>query len=144
LHPKENKALTFPAMETRGNNLVFTIWIKSLCYSRLSVFATAKWFLNTWLVLWKIPDAVLVRYAAIVPTPTMPTFRCLLPFVSTYFCEQGWILGEVNEKQSLRVPIFQRFRVYPLRVSHLVFAWLFPIICRNYFETTKHIKSSRW
>ena len=72
-------------------------------------FATAKWFLNTWLALWKIPDAVLVRYAAIMPTPTMLLFRCLLPFVSTYCTSvsmQGWILREVNEKQSLRVPIF--------------------------------------
>jgi len=28
LHPKENNALAFPAMETRRNNLVFTIWMK--------------------------------------------------------------------------------------------------------------------
>jgi len=28
LHPKENNALAFPAMETRRNNLVFTTWMK--------------------------------------------------------------------------------------------------------------------
>jgi len=37
----------------------------------------------------KIPDAVLLLYAAIIPKPTMLPFRCLLPFVSTYLCEQG-------------------------------------------------------
>ena len=76
----------------------------------------------------EIPDAVLVCYAAIIPTPTMLPFRCLLPFVSTYLCEQGWILGEVNKKQSLWVPIFSEITQVPLRVSHLVFAWLFPVI----------------
>ena len=110
------------------------------CYSRLSVFATAKWWLNTWLVLWKILDAVLVWYAAIMPKPTMLPFRCLLPIVSTYLCEQGWILVEVNEKQSPRVPLFSEIpRVYPLRVLHLVFAWIFPVIDRIYFEMTKHL-----
>ena len=41
-------------METRLNNLVLTLWMKWSCYSRLSVFATAIWFLNTWLVLWNV------------------------------------------------------------------------------------------
>jgi len=94
----EYNALALPAMETRRNNLVFTFLMKWLCYSRLSVFVTAKGFLKTWLVLWKIPDTVLVRYATIIPKPTMLPFRCLLPFVSTYLYHQGWILEEVNEK----------------------------------------------
>jgi len=28
LHPKENNAFAFPAMETRRYNLTFTIWMK--------------------------------------------------------------------------------------------------------------------
>jgi len=94
--------------------ILYSLFEWNGCYSRLSVFATTKWFLNTWLVLWKILDAVLVCYAAIIPKPTMLPFRCLLPFVSTYLCEQGWILVEVNEKQSPRVPLFSEIpRVYP-------------------------------
>ena len=45
-----------------------------LCYSRLNLFATAKWFLTTWLVLWKVPDAVLVRYAATIPNKLCSLF----------------------------------------------------------------------
>ena len=48
--------------------------MKWLCYSRLSLFATANWFLTTWLVLWKIPDAVLVRYAATIPNQLCSLF----------------------------------------------------------------------
>jgi len=87
LHPKDNNALAFPAIETRRNNRVFTFWMKWLCYSCLSVLATAKWFLSKWLVLWKIPDAVLVCYAAIIPKPNYAPLS--LAFVSTYLCEQG-------------------------------------------------------
>jgi len=124
--------------------ILYSLFEWNGCYSRLSVFATAKWFLNTWLVLWKILDAVLVCYAAIMPKPTMLPFRCLLPFVSTYLCEQGWILVEVNEKQSPLVPLFSEIpRVYPLRVLHWVFSWLFPVIDRIYVEMTKHMKSGR-
>jgi len=43
----EYNALALPAMETRRNNLVFTFLMKWLCYSRLSVFVTAKGFLKT-------------------------------------------------------------------------------------------------
>ena len=74
-HPKEHiYALAFPAMETRRNNVVFTFQMKWLCYSRLSLLATAKWFLTTWLVLWKIPHAVLVRYAVTIPNQPCSLF----------------------------------------------------------------------
>ena len=48
-------------------------------------------------------------------------FRCLLLFVSTYLCEQGWVFREANEKQSpsCALPFFQRCHGYSLRVSHL-------------------------
>jgi len=59
----------------------------------------------------------------------------------TYLCQQGWILGEVKEKQPSQVRLFQRFRGYTLRVLHLVYAWLFPVIDRIHFEITKHINS---
>jgi len=67
LHP--NKDLAFRAIETRPNNFLFTFSMKRLCYWYLSVFATAKWLLSSWLVLWKIIDAVLVCYPARVPKP---------------------------------------------------------------------------
>jgi len=69
----------------------------------------------------------------------MLSFHCLLPFISTYLCEQGWILGEVIEKQSPRVPLFQRCRGHPLTLSYLV---LFSIITDQiYFKITKKIRS---
>jgi len=123
--------------------ILYSLFEWNGCYSRLSVFATAKGFLKMWLVLWKIPDAVLVRYATIIPKPTMLPFHCLLPFVSTYLCHQGWILEEVKTKQPSRVCLFQRFHRYTSRVLHLVFAWLFLVIDRIYFEITKHINSIR-
>ena len=108
------------------------------------LFATAKGFLKTWLVLWKIPDAVLVRYAAFMHKPIMLPFRCLLPFVSTYLCHQGVdIRGGERETATSGPPFSEIPQVgyYTLRVLHLVFAWLFSVINRIYFEITKHIKS---
>ena len=61
-------------METRRNSVVLTFQMKWLCYSQLSLFATAKWFVTTWLVLWKIPDAVLVRYAVTIPNKLCSLF----------------------------------------------------------------------
>jgi len=37
-------------------------------------FATTKWFLSEWLVIWKIPDANPVCYAAIIPKPAYDPF----------------------------------------------------------------------
>jgi len=68
LHLKEDNALTFSAIKTRRNDRVFTFLMKWLHYSCLGIFATAKSFLITWLVLWKLPDAVLVCYGDI-PKP---------------------------------------------------------------------------
>ena len=48
--------------------------MKWLCYSQLSLFATAKWFLTTRLVLWNIPDAVLVRSPATIPNQLCSLF----------------------------------------------------------------------
>ena len=52
-------------------------------------------------------------YAAITPKPTILPFCCLLPFFSIYLREQWWILVEVNEKQSPRVPIFSEILRVP-------------------------------
>jgi len=121
LHPKKNNTLVFPVMETRHNNLLFTFWKKWLCYSRLSVFATAKRFLNTWLVLWKVLDAILVRYATITTKPSMPPFHCQLPFVSTYLCEQGWISWAVKDKETPRLPPVSEIPLVPFESFALCF-----------------------
>ena len=84
-------------------------------------FATAKWFLSKWVVLWIIPDAVLVCYAAIITKPIL-SFHCLFPFVSTNLCEQAWTLGEANERRPPRSPFFQICYGHPLKVSHANFA----------------------
>jgi len=138
----EYNALALPAMETRRNNLVFTFLMKWLCYSRLSVFVTAKGFLKTWLVLWKIPDTVLVRYATIIPKPTMlfslpASIRFYLPLSPGVD-----IRGGEREIAISGLPFSEILRLH-LRVLHLVFAWLFPVIDQIYFEITKHIKSIR-
>ena len=67
---KKDNALPFPACKTQRNSRVFTFWMKWLCYSCVSLFTTAKWFLNTWPVLWKIHDAVLVCYAKNISKPS--------------------------------------------------------------------------
>jgi len=82
-------------------------------YLCLSVFPTAKWFLSTWLVLWKIPDAVLISICINpIPKPKYAPFRCLLLFVFNYLCEQGWILGEANERRSPRTPSSEILRAW--------------------------------
>jgi len=77
----------------------------------------------------KIPDAVLLLYAAIIPKPNMLPFCCLLPFVFAYLCEQGWILREVNEEQSPRVPLLSKI----MRVSDS-FALLWPVFFQSSTE----------
>jgi len=62
---------------------------------------------------WRFFDAVLVRYAAIKPKLTMLPFCCMLQFVSTYLCEQGWILGRWTRNSRFGSSL-QRFRAYPL------------------------------
>jgi len=77
------------------------------------------------------------------PNLPMLTFCCLLPFISTYLCEQGWILGEENKKQSPWVPFFQRCQV-PFGNFALGFCLvLFSVIDQIYFEMTKQIRPNR-
>jgi len=92
--------IAFPAMETRRNNLVFTFWMKWLRYSQLSIFATAKWFLNTRLVFWKN-----LTQSWCPMQQSYPNQLCSLLFPPS--SEQGWILGvQVTKKQSPWVPLF--------------------------------------
>jgi len=51
----------------------------------------------------------------------MLPFRCQLPFVSNHLCEQGWILGEANQKQSPRVPLFSDIPRVPFESFALSF-----------------------
>jgi len=97
--------------------------------------------LNTRIVLWKIADPVLVPYAAIIPNPNMSPIRCLLPFISTYLCEQRWILGEVNEKQSPQVPLLPEIPQVPFERFALGFAWLF-LVNQIYLEMTNKLSQS--
>jgi len=63
--------------------------------------------------------------------PTMLPFCCLLPFVSTYHREhRSGYKKRWTKNNRLEWRFFQRFRGYHLRLSHLVFAWLFPVIDR--------------
>jgi len=95
--------------------------MKCLCYSWLSLCATAEWLLTTWFVLWKIPDAHMVWHAATIPKPTMLPFCCLLPFVSTYLFEQRGGHKRRMKNSHPGSTFSQRFRRYPLRVLHLFF-----------------------
>jgi len=55
-------------------------------------------------------------------------------------------LAEANEKWSPRpLPsfVYQRWRRHPLRVSHLVFAWLFLVTDRNLLKWPNKLKSIR-
>jgi len=58
----------------------------------------------------------------------MLLLRCLLPFVFAHLCEQGWILVEVNEKQSRRVPLFSDSAGIPFESFALSFCLAFPVI----------------
>jgi len=74
LGSRSTEILALPAVKTRGNDRAFTFWMEWLCYSCLSVFATAKWFLNTRFVFWKIPDTIQMCYAAITAKPLYAPF----------------------------------------------------------------------
>ena len=52
------------------------------------------------------------------------------------------IRGGEREIAISGLPFSEILRLH-LRVLHLVFAWLFPVIDQIYFEITKHIKSIR-
>jgi len=58
-------------------------------------------------------------------TTGMLPFLCLLPFVSTYLCEQEGILMMANGTRLSWALFFHRCRRHPLRVSDWVIAWYF-------------------
>jgi len=72
------------------------------------------------------------------PNLTVLPFHNLHLIISTYLCQQGWILGEVNERwSSSTLPFFQRCCRHILRVSHLVFVWYFFLGHKHKFLMTK-------
>ena len=82
--------------------------MKWLCYSCLSVFATAKWFLSTWLALWKIPDTAQVCYAAII-RHTQTNYAPFSLSASIHFHQPLWAgvdIGEGERETVTSGPLF--------------------------------------
>jgi len=132
-------SLAFPAIGTRRNDRVFTFWMKWLCYSCLSVFATAKSFLSMWLVLQKLLEAVPVFCGAIPLKPNYALLSFSASIVSTLFWEHWAGVGfRGGERETVTsVPSYVCHSGHPLRVSHLVFTYFFTR--RPIFKMTKQI-----
>jgi len=64
---------------------------------------------------------------------------CFHSFSPTSVSKCGYIRGGERETATSNPPFFRDFRWHPSGVSHLVFAWLFPVIDRIYLEMTKNL-----
>ena len=112
--------------------------MKWLCYSRLSLLATAKWFLTTWLVLWKIPDAVLVRYAVTVPNQLCSLFVvCFHLFQPTTVSIGADIKGS-ERKIVVSRPIFSEIPLVPFTIWEFR-TWFLP----GFFQSSTEF-SLKW
>ena len=85
---------------------------------------------TTWLVLWKIPDAVLVRYAVTIPNQLCSLFVvCFHLFQPTTVSIGADIKGGEREIVVSR-PLFSEIPRVPFESFALGFSCLFPVIDR--------------